>query len=217
VSAALINAFGAMGNHASVVCCLLMKTDVRASASVWAVALTAASLWAVEPARPGMLAPDFQLNDQYDKPVRLADYRGKPALLIYGDRLGSRYMAIWAKAVLDAFPSEQQRLALLRIANLKVVPPFFYGFAKRKFQAPDENGNPRVPVLLDWDGLVAKQFGAVEDVGNVYLIDSTGVLLYSAAGKATSGETRALIEAIRTLDSERPPDANIRRMRGRNQ
>ena len=185
-----------------------MKTNIRALASTWAVALAiAASLWPAELARPGLVAPDFQLADQYDKEVRLKDYRGKPALVIYGDRLGSRYMGVWANAVLEAFPPEAQLVTLVRVANLKVVPPFFHGFAKRKFQAPDENGKPRVPVLLDWEGVVAKQFGAVDDVANIYLIDSAGILRYTAAGKATPSETRALIQAIRAFDSKRPSDS----------
>jgi methylamine dehydrogenase accessory protein MauD len=33
---------------------------------------------------PGTKAPDFSLTDQYGSPQRLSDYRGKPAVLLFG-------------------------------------------------------------------------------------------------------------------------------------
>ena len=180
-----------------------MKTDTFARMFAL-VALAVASLWAAELLRPGVPAPDLRLKDQYDNEVRLEDCLGKATLLIYGDRAGSTYMGIWARAVGEAFPAEPNAVKLVRIANLKAVPPFYHNFAKRKFQAPDEDGKPRVPVLLDWEGIVAKRFGAMEDMTNVYLIDPAGILRYSAAGKATSEETQALVKAIKALDSKAP-------------
>lgn len=32
---------------------------------------------------PGEPAPDFELNDVQDEPVRLSDYRGKPIVLYF--------------------------------------------------------------------------------------------------------------------------------------
>ena len=47
------------------------------------------SMLAFAAAPVGSMAPDFTIKDQYDHGVQLSSLRGKPVLLIYGDRLGS--------------------------------------------------------------------------------------------------------------------------------
>src|SRR5512140_3802902 len=71
-------------------------------------------------AQVGSLAPDFALKDQWDHEVQLSLQRGRPVLLIYGDRLGSDYMSVWAEAVRES-PAASQ-VNVIRIANLRAVP-----------------------------------------------------------------------------------------------
>jgi len=90
-------------------------------------------------------------------------------------------------------------VTIIRIANLRAVPSAFRAYVKRKFQSPNSEGKAPAPVLLDWEGQVAKAYGAIDDLTNVYLIDDKGMLRYSASGKGTPDETRTLLDGIASL------------------
>jgi hypothetical protein len=142
----------------------------------------------------GSIAPDFSIKDQYDHELRLSSQRGKPVLLIYGDRLGNEYMGAYGTAVTDSnFASS---VNVIRIANLHAVPSLMRSWVKRQFVTPTAEGKPRSVVLLDWDAELGKIYGFTEDLTNVYLIDQNGVLRYSACGQGTSEDTRRLLEMI---------------------
>jgi hypothetical protein len=163
-----------------------------------------ACFWALVPAviaaaaQIGSVAPDFTLKDQWEHEVRLSAQKGKPVLLIYGDRLGSEYMSVWAAAVRESPVASS--LNIIRIANLRAVPGPFYGYVKRRFQSPNEEGKANSPVLLDFDGAVARIYGFTDDLASVYLIDKKGLLRYTACGKGTPDEARRLLEMIGKLD-----------------
>jgi len=160
-------------------------------------------LWALAPAlaatlaQLGSTAPDFALKDQYDHEVQLSTQRGKAVLLICGDRIGSDYMGVWARAVRDSAVAPS--VTVFRIANLRAVPSLLHSYVKHKFQSLNAEGKPSSPVLLDWDALVAKLYGFTDDVTNVYLIDQKGILRYTACGKGTPEETAKLLAAIGNL------------------
>jgi hypothetical protein len=143
------------------------------------------------------MAQDFTINDQYDHGVQLSSLRGKPVLLIYGDRLGSDYMGTWAAAVRKSAVSDS--VNVVRIANLRAVPGLMHSYVKRQFAKPDPQGKPNSPVLLDWNEDLGKIYGFTEDLTNVYLIDEKGILRYTAFGKGTTEETGRLIDKIATL------------------
>jgi len=148
-------------------------------------------------AQLGSPAPDFTIKDQYEHEVQLSSQRGKLVLLIYGDRLGSDYMGAWARAIGQSPVAPS--VNVLRIANLRVVPSMFYSYVKKQFRKPNSDGKPSSPVLLDWDGTVAKAYGFTDDLTNVYLIDQNGVLRYVACGKGTPTETGKLLEMVTNL------------------
>ena len=145
----------------------------------------------------GSMAPDFTIKDQYDHDVRLSSLRGKPVLLIYGDRLGSDYMDAWAAAVRKSAVADS--VNVVRIANLRAVPSLMHSFVRRQFAKPDSQGKPNSPVLLDWDANLAKIYGFTEDLTNVYLIDDKGILRYTANGRGTPEETGRLVDRISNL------------------
>jgi cytochrome oxidase Cu insertion factor (SCO1/SenC/PrrC family) len=145
----------------------------------------------------GSAAPDFTIKDQYDQEVQLSSQRGKAVLLIYGDNLGSDYMGAWARSVRESAAASS--VTVTRIANLRALPALLRSYVKRQFLKTNAEGKPNSPVLLDWDGAVAKTYGFTEDLTNVYLIDEAGILRYRASGKGTPEETRKLLEAIADL------------------
>src|SRR5215831_3939738 len=115
----------------------------------------------------GELAPDFSIADQYDHPVQLSTFRGTPVLLVDGDRKGSDYMNPWIRGVKDVVKTAGVKV--IEIASLNTVPTFMHPFVRGRFQGKDQKGNLFAPVVLDWDGKIAKTYGFKADLTNVYL------------------------------------------------
>lgn len=174
-----------------------MKTS-RAGILFFAISLAVCTAMASS-ATIGSAAPDFSTNDQYDHPIQLSSYRGKPVLVIYGDRKGSDYMGAWVQSVRPELKAAGVRI--IQAANLKAVPGLMQGFVKRKFLGKTANGQSSPSVILDWNGQIASAYGFRDAVTNVYLIDARGVLRFSASGKGSPEEARALAEAINALAS----------------
>lgn len=161
------------------------------SAMITASAITAAG------ASIGSAAPDFKIDDQYDHPVQLSAYRGKPLLIVAGDRQGSEYMNAWEHGAKAAVTGS--RLTVIEIAILNGVPGFMHAYVKHRFQGKNSKGRANSPVVLDWDGLIPRSYGFRDDLTNVYLIDSQGVLIYTSAGKGTPEDIDSLIRAANNI------------------
>jgi hypothetical protein len=170
---------------------------VRGGMSTLLCAAFLGSVLLAESVHIGEAAPEFVSNDQYGQVFRLTAHRSRPVLLICGDRLGSDYMGVWARAVRQS--AEADTVEVVRVANLHAVPPYFHTFVIHQFQGKNSDGTASSPVLLDWDGVLAKTLGFTDDLTNVYLIDTRGWLSYRASGKGTSDETQKLVAAIGTL------------------
>jgi hypothetical protein len=159
------------------------------------------ALWqsaAAAQARVGAAAPDFALKDQYDKETKLSQLRGGAVLLVYGDSDGSNFFQNWFAAVRQKFPPD--RVKLIPIINFDGGVPFFMkGNVAGRFQGKTADGQPKTAKLMDWDGLIAKQYGATKKVTNVYLVDSQGALQFSGAGKGVGQETDGLMLALERI------------------
>lgn len=158
-------------------------------------------LLALEPAggipRINSRVPELVLQDQYGKQVRLSDFPGRVVLLVCGDRTGSEFTGMWAGPVIEKFGSaDGAPVRLLHAANLEAVPSFLQGVVRKRFSQPNPDGSPKKPVLLDWDGRIARLLGFEEGLANVYLIDRAGTLAFIGAGKGTAAEVSALMAAI---------------------
>src|SRR5258708_4193771 len=129
-------------------------------------------------AKVGASAPDFALYDQYDHETKLSQLRGGAVLLVYGDSDGSNFFQNWFAAVRQKFPPD--KIKLIPIINFDGAAPWFmHGHIAGKFQGKTPDGQTKTAKLLDWDGVIAKQYGATKKVTNVYLIDQQGAMQYS--------------------------------------
>jgi predicted transcriptional regulator len=139
------------------------------------------------------------LSDQYDHPFQLADLRGSIVVLIVGDRSGSNFMDAWGHALRERYkPQDYPQLKRVFVANLSSVPGFLHGFVKRKFLAKDPS-HPASPVLLDWQGAIARNYGFRDNVTNVYVVDRDGIIQYKGSGKGTSLDLEPLFHALDAL------------------
>ncbi len=165
--------------------------------TILTLALLLVPAYGADVAQIGALAPDFELNDQYDQPVKLQKLLEQVVLVICADREGSEFNFHWTEALKPKYlGGSGDRIKLVRVANLRSLPALFRGIAKGRFRAPNDDGTSKLPVLLDWEGAVARLYGFREGLPNLYLIDRAGVLRHVTAGKGEPGELEQLFQAI---------------------
>lgn len=153
-------------------------------------------------AKVGAAAPFFSLSDQYDKTLQLSDLRGSVIVLLDADRTGNEFNGAWVRPLVSRYNTPQLRkIRVVQIAHLASAPGFMHNFIKGKFISKDP-ARPNGPVLLDWQGIVAKAYGFHEDVSNIYVIDAEGILRFTTSGKGTSAELDPLFQLLDQLTAK---------------
>ena len=86
------------------------------------------------------------------------------------------------------------------MADVSSAPRFFRSRVKSQFRN-NESSRPSarrgVPLLLDWDGSMARSFHFIQKVSNVFLVGSDGVLLFAASGLLTEKALNQLCNAVK--------------------
>jgi predicted transcriptional regulator len=131
-------------------------------------------------------APDFTLQDQFDRTVSLRQFAGRLVVLIASDNEGSAQNPEWIKAVRERCG---ERVTIQGIANVSSVPFFLKGKIRSDFKKDEAS------ILLDWKGEVFQVYGLAKGVSNVVLIDRDGNLRHRESGPA-------LPEAVQRLYRE---------------
>jgi hypothetical protein len=164
------------------------------------ICLAATAVLSSDPALAQAQPPatgDIVLQTQYDTTVSLHAARGQVVALIYGDQGGSSLMGAYVRAARERWPDDSLPAPrVLQAADLRGVPGLLRGYAKGRFTRPTSTGGRRTPVLLDWAGLIARQFGAEPKLANVYIIGPDGELRWKHAGSGTPEHTASFIAAL---------------------
>jgi hypothetical protein len=138
-------------------------------------------------------APEFTLQDQYEKTVSLRQYEGSIVILIASDKEGSAQNPVWKKAIKDKYTD---RVVIQGIADVSSVPFFMKGKIRKDFKKDAES------ILLDWKGEVFKSYGLAPKVSNVVLIDKLGTIGFLHSGPADPDALQRLFAVIDRV--ERP-------------
>jgi AhpC/TSA family len=138
----------------------------------------------------GTKAPEFTLQDQYDRTVALRGLEGRVVVLLASDKEASAQNPAWQKAVLDRY---RDRIIALGLADLRSVPFFLKGKIKDDFKKKEGR------ILLDWKGEVFTAYGLAKNVSNVILIDKRGYVTLMLAGAVTPDAIEKLFAAIDRL------------------
>lgn len=138
----------------------------------------------------GSPAPDFALQDQYDRPFTLRQYEGRVVVFLASDKEGSTQNQPWEKAISERYGNG---VSVYGIADVRSVPFFLKGRIKSDFKKNKDG------ILLDWKGDVFKAYGLAEKVSNVILIDKYGVVRYVYSGAATEKAVERLFSVIDKL------------------
>ena len=138
----------------------------------------------------GEKAPEFTLQDQYEKTVSLKQYEGSIIVLIASDKEGREQNTAWKKAVREKYGDS---VAVQGLADVSSVPFFLKGSVRSDFKKDAES------ILLDWKGEVFKAYGLTKGVSNVILIDKEGTVRHRTSGQASSEAVQELFKKIDNL------------------
>jgi hypothetical protein len=148
-----------------------MKTSVRFS-NLQPIALTALFLLAAVCAAPGTptnsepaLVP-FELRDQYDIPHKISFPATNVTVMTVADKKGSEQIDGWIAPLKERYGG---RIAIEGIADMSKVPGLLRSMVREQFKK-----RRTYPVMLDWDGPVARGFNYHKDEANVFVIDRDG-------------------------------------------
>ncbi len=147
-----------------------------------------AGIHAAETSLLNTRAPEFTLQDQFERTVPLRQFEGSVVVLIASDKAGKEQNGAWTRAIRDRYAD---RVALQGIADLSSVPFFLKGTVRNDIR------KDRVSILLDWKGEVFRAYGLAQGAVNIIVIDGQGMVRHLHAGSA---EPAALVALFRVLD-----------------
>lgn len=151
---------------------------------------------------PRRLVP-FALEDQHGTAWDGKRLDGRAVVLIAAGRGGRAYTRPWGDALrallADDGAEDGGGPLVLRVADLRALPPPLRGNFRRRFQREE----PR-PVLLDWNGELSRAYGFEPDRVDIAVFGRDGgMILRTAAREVERGRLAAVLAAARL--AARPP------------
>ena len=138
----------------------------------------------------------FDLQDQYEVRHSVVFPRTNVMVLTLADRQGSEQVDPWVTAVKGRYAG---RLELLGVADVSAAPSFVRGTIRRRFQ----KARPH-PVLMDWEGSVARSLAAKLRQANVYVIGPDGRVMLHTFGSPEPASLERVFQMLDTLLTKSP-------------
>jgi len=130
----------------------------------------------------------FELRDQYDALHRIAFPAANVTVLTVADRKGSEQIDGWIAPLKERYA---ERIAIMGIADMSQVPGLLRSMVKNRFSRRYPH-----PVMLDWEGLVARGFHYQQDKANLFVIDRDGRVTGHFTGATNEVVLRALFTGV---------------------
>ena len=140
-------------------------------------------------ASPKSAPIQFTLSDQDGRERVVAYPRGNVSVFVVADQKGSGEIAGW---IAPLYARYGERIDIAGIAALPGIPPMFHALFRREFKK-----RLTYPVMLDWTGEVAKEFGYEKKQAQLFVIGTDGRIALSKVGPANS---TGLAEVYRAVD-----------------
>ena len=125
----------------------------------------AASVMAVN---NGEKAPAFDMKDQFGKVWNLSNLRGNVMIVITANPDSGRLMGPWMDNLKTRYAGKVQIIGLM---DLHTVPGIGRGFARSRIRKETND-----PLMLDFNGSVAKAYSVSDKYPVVTVIDKSGVV-----------------------------------------
>jgi hypothetical protein len=130
----------------------------------------------------------FELRDQYDARHEISFPAPRVMVMTVADRKGSEQIAGWMAPLKERYGG---RITIAGIADLSQVPGLLRSMVKNKFKA-----RYTYPVMLDWEGPVARGFHYQKDQANLFVIDPEGRLRGQFTGATNAIALKALFTDV---------------------
>lgn len=121
-------------------------------------------------------AASFSLKDQNGKTLNVSFPRGKPSIILFGDRKGAEQLEGWIRPIYNRYGN---RVEIQGVADLTGVP-----WLARPVVTAIIRRNTGYSVMLDWGGAVSKRYGSRKQQANVFVIDREGNVVGKQFGAA---------------------------------
>lgn len=144
----------------------------------------------------GSKVPAWSLQDVKDVRYDAARFSGRKLLIVGGDKSSQQENERWGERAMKTCGNG---LTAVGVADVSSAPRFLRSRVKNQFRN-SEPSRPSarlgVPLLLDWDGSMARSFHFIQKVPNVFLVGSDGVLRFAASGPVTEKALNQLCNAV---------------------
>ena len=135
----------------------------------------------------------LSLRDQYGERITypLGDAQREAVVLVAAsDRRGASANRDWAAELAERYARHiegrtEPRLVILPVAHLGGVPRLLRGVVRSFFRGRNPDGEPLLPIGLDWRGDLRRQLGLEVGVPNIIVLDPNGRLVVQRAGPVT--------------------------------
>src|SRR5437867_520416 len=127
----------------------------------------------------GTKAPTWSLQDVNDVPYDSNTFVGRKLLIIGGDKSSQQDNELWGERAMKECGHD---LAAIGIADVSSAPRLWRSRVKAQFRRQESSrpsGRIGVPLLLDWEGVMARSFHFIPKVSNVFLVGPEGVIRFS--------------------------------------
>ena len=169
----------------NVLLCFL-NIERLASSALLLVAVVCSTRGAQTNAAPA-LTP-FELRDQYDTPHRISFPAANVTVMTVADRKGSEQIDGWIGPLKERYSG---RIVIEGIADMSSVPCLFRSMVREQFKK-----DRAYPVMLDWEGPVARSFNCRKNEANVFVIDREGRMIGRFTGETNEIALRALFSDV---------------------
>ena len=151
------------------------------------------------PTNSGPALAPFELHDQYDIPHKISFPATNVTVMTVADKKGSEQIDGWIAPLKERYGG---RIDIKGVADMSKVPGLLRSMVREQFKK-----RRTYPVMLDWDGPVARGFNYHKDEANVYVIDRDGHVTGHFMGATNEIVLSALFGAVdRAL--RKPPQIN---------
>jgi hypothetical protein len=179
-----------------------MRAKSRGSlGAALALASSLASLQAPAWALPilGLVRPEVELTDAWERSIHLSTYRGMPVLVVYEDK-GSAQQNAALKSELAVLARGEKYRRLVALVAVADVSGYDYwpvrGFVKGSIRSESERQH--TVIYCDWDGHVRRALELERGQSNVVLYGRDGSVLFAHAGALGADERRAFVALLRS-------------------
>jgi hypothetical protein len=122
----------------------------------------------------------FRLADQYGATHDFGFPRRRVSVLLFADYAGSDQLEAWIRPLYERY---RERIGIYGVAELSIVPGFMHGLVRTVIRKRLD-----YPVMLDWQGDVARDYAYEKRQANLVVIDTHGRIVLRVVGRVDAAK-----------------------------